>query len=110
MAKEETIHRLADKAVEAQTRIQQDFTGIDPVIGVMRSLRDTGFPADAMTIDCLRSRRRIILIIHDDRPQQLSFQFSSIDQDPDAEFSHMALSEVTPETIYQWIRDYLMVH
>lgn len=110
MQKEEPIHRLADKAVEAQTKIQQDFSGIDPVIGLMRSMRDSGFPADAMTIDCLRSKRRIIAIIHDHHPERLSYQFGMMDQDPGAEFHHMALSEVTPEIFYQWIRDYLMVH
>jgi hypothetical protein len=65
------VYKLSDIAAEAQAAIQRDFKNIDPIVGVMRNMRAAGFPADAMTVDCLKSGKRIIFILHDDRPDEV---------------------------------------
>ena len=103
---EEKIMALADIAQAAQVKIQKDFKNIDPVIGVMRGLRTVGFATDAMTIDCLVSGKRIILLLHDEKPEEVAYQFSFKDKDPNDEFLTVPLSEATEGQFYTWIKTY----
>jgi hypothetical protein len=100
------IFALADIATEAHTRIQQDFADINPVVGVRRSMRENGIPADAMTIDCLTRHKRIILILHDNQPDTVHYQFGFTDKDPVEEFKSMPLAELSAQTLYDWIASY----
>lgn len=102
----EPIFTLSDMATEAHTRIQQDFADINPVIGVRRSLRENGIPADAMTIDCLKSHKRILLVLHDQQPGVMHYQFCFTDKDPVEDFQHMPFKDVTSQTLYDWVVQY----
>lgn len=93
-------------ATEAHTRIQTDFDDLDPVIGVTRSMRKQGVPADAMTVDCLRSGKRIILILHDEQPGSISYQYSLKDEDPGGRFETMTFTDMNADKLYQWIHEY----
>lgn len=97
---------LCDLVTEAHTRIQQDFKHINPVVGVNQKMRDIGVPADAMTIDCLKSGKRIIVILHDQQPDTINYQFCFKDKDPDDAFSQLAFHELTAQTLYDWIKGY----
>ncbi|WP_415891206.1 hypothetical protein ACMXYV_07745 [Neptuniibacter sp. SY11_33] len=99
----ETIWELAS---DAHTAIQRDFADIDPLIGVSQNMRKQGIPADVMTIDCLRTRRRIIVILHDQQPDIVSYQFAGMDSDPEGDFESLAFEKVTKQTIYEWIAEY----
>ena len=97
---------LCDLATEAHTRIQQAFEDIDPVIGVSENMRTTGVPADVMTIDCLKSRKRILLILHDNQPGIINYQLGFIEKDPERKFEQIRSDELTAGTLFSWIRDY----
>ena len=97
---------LADTVTEAHTQIQQDYANIDPIVGVSRNMRKNGVPADAMTIDCLKSKKRIIIVLHDLQPDIIHYQFSFIDKDPEDVFESMNFTEVTKVVLYDWIREY----
>lgn len=97
---------LSDAASEAHARIQREFQYLDPVVGVNQSMRSRGVPADLMTIDCLKSGKRIIIILHDQQPDTISYQFSYKDRDPNEEFESMSLSQLTPSTLYEWMKNY----
>lgn len=99
---------LADNATEAHTRIQQDFEHIDPIVGVNQSMRSNGVPADLMTIDCLKSGKRIILILHDQQPDTISYQFSYKDKDPADTFEYMKSRDVTADVLYSWMKEYFI--
>lgn len=103
---ESALKKLSDLASEAHTRIQQAHQHINPVVGVRRGMRDIGIPADAMTIDCLRTRRRIVLVLHDQDPGVVLYQFSTIDEDIGVDFQRVALSDVQVETLVTWMEDY----
>ena len=102
------LKALCDLTTEAHTRIQQDFATIDPVVGVNQKMRANNIPADAMTIDCLKSGKRIIIILHDQQPEIVSYQFSLIDKEPANEFEQMSVAELKEETLYSWMKDYFL--
>lgn len=102
----EQLETLCDIATEAHTRIQQDFKDINPLVGVNQQMRKKGIPADAMTIDCLKSGKRIILILHDHQPDIINYQFSFKDKDPHEKFEQIQFNEVTANKLYDWIKDY----
>lgn len=103
---EDALKTLSDQASEAHARIQQAHAHINPVVAVRRGMRDSGIPADAMTIDCLRTRRRIMLILHDAEPGMLLYQFVTMDAEVDDSFQRVALSEVGAGTLFDWMQDY----
>jgi hypothetical protein len=103
---EDPLKTLSDQASEAHTKIQQAHQHINPVIAVRRGLRDSGIPADVMTIDCLRTRRRIMLVLHDEESGTLLYQFTSLDQEAGDEFTRKALAEVDVTMLFEWMQRY----
>ncbi|WP_166263516.1 hypothetical protein [Marinobacter caseinilyticus] len=103
---EDPLKALSDKTSEAHARIQEAHQHINPVVGVRRGMRDVGIPADAITLDCLRTRRRIMLILHDEEPGTLLCQFGTLDEEASAEFQRVTLAEVKVETLFDWMQDY----
>lgn len=103
---EDALKTLSDLASEAHARIQREYEHINPIIEVRQGMRDSGIPADVMTIDCLRTRRRIVLILHDENPGTLLFEFITMDEEAGGPFRRMALTEVGSGTLFDWMRDY----
>jgi hypothetical protein len=103
---EDPLKALSDIASDAHARIQANHEHINPVIEVRRRMRDAGIPADVMTIDCLRTRRRITLILHDGQPGVLLYQFITIEEEVGDDFQNMALSEMDTQKLVQWIESY----
>lgn len=103
---EDPLKVLSDMASDAHVRIQQAHQHINPVVEVRRGMRDAGIPADAMTIDCLRTRRRITLILHDEQPGLLLYQFVTIDDEVGESFQQVPFAKVDIQTLFDWIQDY----
>lgn len=103
---EDPLKALSDMASDAHARIQAAHEHINPVVEVRRGMRDAGIPADVMTIDCLRTRRRINLILHDEQPGTLLYQFVTIEDEVGDRFQSMALADVTVQTLVDWIQGY----
>lgn len=100
------LEQLFEIAQAAHVSIQRDYKDIDPLIGVSQNMRASGIPADVMTVDCLRTRRRIIFILHDHQPDTLSYQFTEMDSDPASEFQHLLVAEMSEKKFYDWVTDY----
>jgi len=103
---EDPLKVLSDMASDAHARIQAAHQHINPVVEVRRGMRDAGIPADVMTIDCLRTRRRITLILHDEQPGVLLYQFVTIEDEVGNDFRQMAISDVNTDTLFVWMQDY----
>lgn len=103
---EDPLKALSDMASDAHARIQATHEHINPVVGVRRKMRDAGIPADVMTIDCLRTGRRINLILHDEQPGVLLYQFITIEDEVKDDFRSMAFSQVNTQTLYDWMERY----
>ena len=102
----EQLKILFDLATQAHERVQLNHADIDPIVGVHHKMRDAGFPADVMTIDCLKTGKRIILILNDDQPELIRYQFSYKDKDPAADFEQLAFEELSSATLYEWMSHY----
>ncbi|AZT84827.1 hypothetical protein EHN06_15400 [Marinobacter sp. NP-4(2019)] len=103
---EDPLKTLSDMASDAHARIQAAHQHINPVVEVRRGMRDSGIPADVMTIDCLRTRRRITLILHDGHPGMVLYQFVTMDDEVGNDFKQMPLSDVDVDTLFDWMQDY----
>ncbi len=99
---------LSDIASQAHEKIQQDFKDLNPVIGVMQGMRKMGIPADVMSIDCLVSNKRILVVLHDDLPALIRYQYTFIDQDPGDDYHQRASKDVTCDVVYGWIKEYFL--
>lgn len=106
----EPLKTLSDLITEAHARIQQTHADINPVVGLRRGMREKGIPADAMTIDCLRTGKRIVLILHDQQPGRLIYQFTLKDTDTDAPYQQVALDALRVELLFDWMRDYFQTN
>lgn len=93
-------------ATESHARIQKDFADINPMVGVNQNMREMGVPADVMTVDCLKSGKRIILILHDHHSDIIRYQFAFKDKDPDGKFEEIPFTELTADKLYNWIVHY----
>ena len=100
---------LSDIASQAHEKIQLNFADINPVIGVMQGMRKMGIPADVLTIDCLVTNKRILVVLHDLHPGIMRYQFIFIDQDPGDDYKEVVSADVTSDTVYGWIEDYFTV-
>lgn len=99
------LAQVYERATEAQANIQRAFSNIDPLIGVNKYMRKRGIPADAITIDCLKTGKRILLIMHDQAPDVVTYQFCLRDQDPFDDFEHIPLAELTTDQLYTWMKN-----
>lgn len=100
------LNRLSEVLTEAHAQIQRDFTSLNPVVGINRQMRGSGIAADVVTIDCLVSNRRILIILQDAKPNVASYQFGMRDEDPAGGYNTIALSALTVDLVYKWVRDY----
>ena len=100
---EKAITGIYELVTQAHANIQENYTDIDPVVSVNTQMRKRGVPADAMTIDCLKTGKRILLIFHDDQPDVVSYQFCLKDKDPYEEFESITLEQVTAQKLYDWM-------
>ncbi|MBB3167483.1 hypothetical protein [Simiduia aestuariiviva] len=100
------LNAISEFLSEAHARIQQNFTTINPVVGINQQMRASGIPADVITIDCLTSNRRILIILHDSTPDVARYQFGKRDRDPEKAYREIALNALTADQLYQWMGEY----
>ena len=103
---EDALRTLSDMAEIAHKRIQEAHQHINPVLEVRSGMRAGGIPADVMTLDCLRTRRRIMLILHDEEPGFVLYQFVTLEDEIAEQFQRMNLSEMSSDTLFHWMQDY----
>lgn len=102
------LKEVSDLVSQAHTLIQARHKDLNPVVGVRQGMREMGIPADSITIDCLRSRKRILIVLHDEQPEVLLYQFASMDGEIEMNFTTIARAQVSKETFVVWMRDYFL--
>ena len=99
------VSQVYDLVAEAHARIQRDFKNIDPIVGINRQMRSIGIQADAMTIDCLKSDKRILLVFQDEHPDVASYQFCMRNRDPYDDFEMINITSLTSDQLYSWMKE-----
>jgi len=64
-----TLKNLSEIVARANDLFYSKFENIDTLMGIIdKSLRNQGMNADAITIDCVSLDKKILILIHDDKP------------------------------------------
>tara|TARA_R110001592_G_scaffold19231_15_gene79137 strand:+ start:7486 stop:7809 length:324 start_codon:yes stop_codon:yes gene_type:complete len=100
------LKTLSDLVSEAHAQIQTAHEHINPVVEVRQGMRNAGIPADVLTLDCLRTQRRITLILHDQQPGIVLYQFVTREEEVGGEFKQIDLATLSSTTLFEWMQDY----
>ena len=107
--KDAKVYDLSEIAKLAQADIQAAYPDVDPIIGISHNLRNAGFAADTLTIDNRANDTRIIMILHDHKPDMVDYEYASISNDPTFEFNAIKLAELTQAKLFEMIKDALIL-
>lgn len=100
------LKTLSDLVSDAHAQIQAAHEHINPVVEVRQGMRNAGIPADVLTLDCLRTQRRITLILHDQQPGVVLYQFVTRAEEVGGEFKQLPLEDMGSDTLVEWMEDY----
>jgi hypothetical protein len=65
----ETLKKLSEIVAQANDIFYERNKSVDTLMGIMdKTLRKQGMQADAITIDCIASNKKIVLVLHDSKP------------------------------------------
>jgi len=63
------LQNLSEIVARASDLFYSKFDNIDTLMGIMdKTLRNQGMKADAITIDCIALDKKIVILLHDDKP------------------------------------------
>ena len=102
--KDAKIYDLSEIAKLAQADIQAAYPNVDPIIGISHNLRNAGCAADTLTIDNRANDTRIIMIIHDHKPEIVDYEFASISKDPSFNFTEITLADLTEAKLFEMMK------
>ncbi len=67
-----TLHNVSEIVARANDMFYKKFDNIDTLMGIMdKTLRNQGMKADAITIDCIALDKKIVILIHDEKPNSV---------------------------------------
>ncbi|WP_320821694.1 hypothetical protein [Reinekea sp.] len=73
-----TLKNLSEIVASASDLFYTKFENVNTVMGIMdKNLRNQGIKADAITIDCIERDKKIVMLIHDDKPSVVSIAFGN---------------------------------
>jgi hypothetical protein len=99
-----TLKTLSEIAAKASDTFHAKHHDIDTLLGIMdKNLRQQGIPADAITIDCIMLDKKIVILIHDDKPDTVDIALGNKDGDifSSSEQVLLTLSETALVTIME---------
>ncbi len=69
----DTLKNLSDIIARANDAFYSKNTNIDTIMGIMdKKLRKQGMQADAITLDCIALDKKIVFLLHDDKPNMVN--------------------------------------
>ena len=101
--KDAKVYAISDLATVAQAKVQDAYPDLNPIIGISHSLRESGFPADTMTIQNHKTDKRILMVFHDEAPEIVDVEFGKISEDPKLEFDSYAIETITDALLVEWM-------
>lgn len=102
--KDAKVFPLCDLAQLAQAQKQQEMADIDPIVAINHGLRKSGFAAESLTIENSKTNKRTLMILLDDKPDTVDYEFGLSSEDPTFNFNTIHLSELTQKKLYEWMK------
>jgi len=90
------LQNLSEIVARANDLFYSKFDNIDTLMGIMdKTLRNQGMEADAITIDCIALDKKIVILLHDDKPDVASIALGNKEGDiySSSEYELIKLSE-----------------
>jgi len=76
----ETLKKLSEIVATANDMFYERNKNIDTLMGIMdKTLRKQGMNADAITIDCISIDKKIVLVLHDSKPEWVDIALGNKD-------------------------------
>jgi hypothetical protein len=91
------LKQLSEIVARANDIFFSQFEKIDTLMGIMdKTLRNQGMNADAITIDCITLDKKIVMLLHDDKPDMVNITLGNKAGEIESsnEFSVSDVSEV----------------
>jgi hypothetical protein len=94
-----TLKNLSEIVAKANDVFYSRNNNIDTIMGIMdKTLRNQGMNADAITIDCLSRNKKIVILIHDDKPNVANITLGNKSGDIDSSSEYL-ISEISETVI-----------
>ena len=90
------LQNLSEIVARANDLFYSKFDKIDTLMGIMdQTLRKQGIKADAITIDCIALDKKIVILLHDDKPDIVSIALGNKAGDlySSSEYERVKISE-----------------
>ena len=100
-----TLKKLSETIAEANDVFDARYKDVDTMLGIMdQALRKQGINADAVTIDCLRLNKKIVFLLHDDKPDIVDIAFGNKEGDIQSS-SEYDLNQISVEKVIRIMED-----
>jgi len=81
-----TLKKLSEIIAEANDVFEARHKTIGTILGIMdQALRKQGINADAVTVDCIPLNKKIVFLLHDDKPESVDIALGN--KEGDIQFS-----------------------
>jgi hypothetical protein len=76
------LQQFSETVAKAVDAFHQQYTHVDTLMGVMdKNLRNQGMQADAVTIDCVMLNKKIVFVLHDNKPDMVDIALGNKEGD-----------------------------
>lgn len=77
-----TLKKLSEIVAEANDVFDARHRSIDTILGIMdQALRKQGINADAVTVDCIPLNKKIVFLMHDEKPDTVDIALGNKEGD-----------------------------
>lgn len=90
------LQKLSEIVARANDVFYSKFDHVETLMGIMdKNLRNQGIKADAITIDCIAIDKKIVILIHDEKPDVATIALGNKEGDiySSSEYQLVKLSE-----------------
>jgi hypothetical protein len=85
----DTLKILSESVAKANDLFYARNACVDTLMGIMdKTLRKHGIKADAITIDCIAANKKIVLVVHDSKPETVDIALGDKDGVVESSSSH----------------------
>ena len=96
-----TLKNLSEIVAKANDLFYDKFDNINTLMGIIdKALRKQGIQADAVTIDCIALKKKIVLVLHDAKPDAVEIALGNKEGDIHSSFEH-PMSEISEDFIME---------
>lgn len=100
------IKALSEIIAQANDLFYEENKKYDTVIGIMdKVLRTQGMNADAISIDCIPLNKKIVFLIHDDKPHLVDIAFGNKSGEITSSLQPQ-LTEVTVSQVVEYLNQF----